>query len=346
MNKTAKRLKRCLRRESHPDWAQLDRRCRMELDDYKRTYAKHNIVEFCQDRYYIHIRRGAKVLAVAHLDSHGVRGDVTRVPLSNGDEVVYTERVDDRLGVYTVLDRLPDLGIAVDVLLTTGEETCVSTAENYANKVKEKHKYNWIVEFDRMGTDIVTYDYGGDGFDALLKSRGAKNVNCGMYSDIVDMEAMGVKAFNVGVGMQDYHSPYAHFFLGSYLSQIAWFRSFYDAMSKTKLPHTARPTIKWWNDDAHAGWGQPRWRPAQTTKAGGVKHYDYTKVRSDWEDDRSFDKPNKGEFWCDVCNGLTYLDKQGHCDRCGASVRRAAVTQRADGREEVELDGQFDGLPF
>ena len=64
--------------------------------------------------------KGAKILGVAHLDT---------VLTSNHFKVkkngrrVYNMQLDDRLGVYTMLDLLPQMGIEFDLLLTEGEET-------------------------------------------------------------------------------------------------------------------------------------------------------------------------------------------------------------------------------
>ncbi len=49
------------------------------------------------------------------------------------------------------------MGINVDVLLTTGEEMGQSSAAYFDPGEK---KYNWMFQFDRGGTDVVTYDYG------------------------------------------------------------------------------------------------------------------------------------------------------------------------------------------
>ena len=83
---------------------------------------------------YYHHDHGAKVLGVAHLDTV-----MNRTPRLR-DSVVIAPQLDDRLGVFCLLNLLPSMGITVDVLLTTGEERGRTTAANFYGS------YNWIVE--------------------------------------------------------------------------------------------------------------------------------------------------------------------------------------------------------
>ena len=40
--------------------------------------------------------------------------------------MVFAPQLDDRLGVWCLLNALPTMGVNLDVLLTTGEEICKS----------------------------------------------------------------------------------------------------------------------------------------------------------------------------------------------------------------------------
>src|SRR3954465_12674834 len=95
-------------------------------------------IVYCENtlNYAYRKTKGATVLAVAHCDF--VDCDSSHFFAKDG--IVWSSRLDDRLGVYTILDVLPMLGINVDVLLTDGEESCNSTARYF--DVKE-HDYKW-----------------------------------------------------------------------------------------------------------------------------------------------------------------------------------------------------------
>ena len=94
------------------------------------------------------------------------------------------------------------------MLLTVGEESGCSTAEHF----KPPKDYDWIIEFDRTGTDVVMYQYEDPECLERIEASGAATGR-GSYSDIACLEHCGVKAFNWGVGYRgDYHSEegYAH----------------------------------------------------------------------------------------------------------------------------------------
>jgi hypothetical protein len=187
---------------------------------------------------------GARILAVAHMDT--VQKDkyfgYLKLPQ---DSVIYSPYLDDRVGVYTILDLLPQLGIKCDVLLTTDEESCDSSAKLF----QTNKKYNWLVEFDRMGEDVVTYGMDSSEFTgALTKSK--FNIGMGSYSDISSMRTLGCCALNVGVGYHDCHSPNANMFVGEYVRNMKKFINFYH---NNKDTHYAFDSIsvsqQWWDED-------------------------------------------------------------------------------------------------
>jgi hypothetical protein len=106
------------------------------------------------ERCYFYKDNGSNTLAVAHLDTVQKRGWCELTQLSH-DTLVFSPKLDDRLGAYVILELLPKLGINVDVLLTTDEESSNSTAMEF----KTQKQYNWMVEFDRAGRDAVLYQY-------------------------------------------------------------------------------------------------------------------------------------------------------------------------------------------
>jgi hypothetical protein len=156
---------------------------------------------------------GAKVLGVAHLDSV-----MFRKPRFQGD-FVQCPQLDDRLGVWILLDALPKMNIPMDVLLTTGEESCRSTAQFF---MPDK-TYNWVVEFDRAGSDVVFYQY--EDFAPYWHDW---DIGIGSYSDICVMEHLGVLCANVGIGYHQQHTKKCWADLRETNRQIRQFARFYE----------------------------------------------------------------------------------------------------------------------
>lgn len=170
-----------------------------------------------QSNQHAHLDNGSDILAVAHLDTVQQCDHFQEVKLT-GETLIYNAKLDDRLGVYTILDLLPKLGINVDVLLTENEETGQSTARDF----KPEKQYNWIIEFDRMGTGAVLYQFNWD--DTVKEYF---KVHIGAFSDISDLGHLGCQAMNIGVGYHDCHSQRAYFVLEEYLEQIEAFARFH-----------------------------------------------------------------------------------------------------------------------
>jgi hypothetical protein len=217
--------------------------------------------------WYAYRDNGASVLAVAHLDTvvgHAARRCVFAETASG--TVCHSGALDDRLGAYTILHLLPALGINVDILLTTGEESGMSTAEFFeANADKE---YDWVIEFDRGGMDVVMYQYDDKETAELVRKSGAR-VGQGSFSDIAYLEHLEVKCFNWGTGYtgpgHNYHSARAHVWLDDYFLMVAYFLNFHADNAGVYLPHDARwarsgrrgsghwgsasGSGHWWDDD-------------------------------------------------------------------------------------------------
>lgn len=170
----------------------------------------------------------AKILAIAHVDFIG-SGVVHK---ANRREIVCSA-LDDRLGVYLALNMEGITGIPLDVILTDGEESGQSTARYISDAHLEK--YNWIVEFDRMNLEPVTY-----GFDCMvphLESLFAR-VGFGSYTDIVELENKSpVGAYNHGIGYQRQHSENCSVKVADVRQSIANFVTVYERLGDTKIEH-------------------------------------------------------------------------------------------------------------
>jgi hypothetical protein len=187
--------------------------------------------KYNRDRFYWYQDNGSKILAVAHLDTVQASREC-EVTSTAGGLLATSGALDDRLGAYVILEMLPALGIECDILLTTDEEMGASTAIEFDTE----KQYNWIIQFDRGGTDVVMYQYDTPELRALVGNAGAQ-VGHGSYSDIAVLDHLGCSAFNWGVGYQDYHSARAHAFLDDTFRMVARFCKFYRANAETFLPY-------------------------------------------------------------------------------------------------------------
>lgn len=218
--------------------SQINRHCRASIDSYR----KLGHCEDTADGPLIHIQNGGKILGVAHLDA--VAWDKPR--WNNGK--VYCRQLDDRLGVWVLLDLLPTLGCpAFDVLLTDSEECGRSTAQYFEGA---GYEYNWIFEFDRAGSDCVLYDYENDATTALVESYGWP-VETGMFSDICSLEHLGIKGFNFGTGYHGQHTTKCYADIAETVRNAKRFVAMANDYRLTPLPHTPTPSTygSWWNDD-------------------------------------------------------------------------------------------------
>ena len=202
------------------------------------------------ENYYLYGDRGSDILFVAHLDTvvaHKDRG--CRFVDSLYGPVVCSGALDDRLGAYVGLEMLPRLGLVHDILLTTGEESGCSTAELFDPGQHGKDGYNWVIEFDRGGTDVVMYQYEDYATACLVEASGAR-VEEGIYSDISYLEHLGVKCFNWGVGYREYHSTRGHAYLNDTFMMVAAYLRFHEANADTLLPHVPKPGWSRWSGEA------------------------------------------------------------------------------------------------
>ena len=188
-----------------------------------------------QPEDYYHFRdNGANVLAVAHLDTV-VRpaGRKPRFHATASGPAVVSGALDDRLGAYVILHLLPAMGVTCDWLLTVGEESGQSTAEQF----KPAKDYEHVIEFDRMGTDVVMYQYEDRASERLIEAAGAV-MGHGSFSDIAYLEHLGVKAFNWGVGYRgDYHSERGYAFLNDTFAMVAKYARFHEQNAGLAMPH-------------------------------------------------------------------------------------------------------------
>lgn len=228
-----------------------------------------------RERFYYYADNGSDVLAVAHLDHVQADGTCQVIDTAAGLMAV-SGALDDRLGVYVILELLPKLGITCDWLLTTDEELGASTADEFFSE----KDYNWIIEFDRGGTDVVMYDYETPELVELVEESGAR-VGSGSWSDICLLEHLGCAGINWGVGYQDYHGPRAHVWLEDTFRMVAYFLRFYKANSDTFLKHEAR---SWFSEPTNEDYG---WEPCGFNDADAERLREWLRNRAETVDEHS-----------------------------------------------------------
>ena len=104
-------------------------------------------------------------------------------------------------------------------MLTDHEETCKSTAQYHTCK-----NYNWIVEFDRAGTDFVTYGCANKDLKKELSKTWAEGV--GSFTDICFLPT-NAACFNLGIGYDKAHNKDSSVKISDIDKQLGFFRSFY-----------------------------------------------------------------------------------------------------------------------
>jgi len=219
---------------------------RRELKDLKRIL-RANINDFrtlpgavvteTPDGPMIYIDNGADVLAVAHLDVVMENNFTINYQKSDHPIVSNCPQLDDRLGVWVLLKLLPmlDSDMKYDILLTDSEEVGASTAA-YFNTEKQ---YRYIFEFDRAGTDLVTYQYSDDDWDRSVSA--ITKVGQGSFSDVSYLDHLCCKGMNIGVGYHGQHTRQCYANLADTV-KMAWaFLAWAKRNSDKSFPHD--PTI-------------------------------------------------------------------------------------------------------
>lgn len=176
---------------------------------------------------------------VAHADSVQSARFFTRE-----GNLVFSPSLDDRLGVAVAVDLLPLLGIDCDVLITDEEEFGNSSASSFV----PSHDYNWIAEFDRGGGGVVTYSYDNQAWEAALMGAGF-TIEMGLYSDICEMEGLGISAVNIGIGYEQYHSINSFADLSTMDANLKRFVKFHSKYAGKKFAHEERRAYRYPEND-------------------------------------------------------------------------------------------------
>ena len=221
-----RKLRRLIARKFSED--KLREYCDMSIPEV--FDALHGVTYGKPGEQYAYKRNGSDVLAVVHADTVQTKTKLTRAELTDG-LIFFSPVLDDRLGIYTIMELLPRLGINLDILVTENEEIGQSTAEDFA----PKKTYNWLVEFDRRGTGAVLYAYEDREWTNTVSDF--FDVKVGSVSDISYMESLGCKALNVVIGYYEEHALRSYFEFSEYIDQLVKFIAFCYRYKDTVFPH-------------------------------------------------------------------------------------------------------------
>lgn len=300
------------------------------------------------------VRRGAPVLGCVHLDfvdvAHKWGYDKKR-------QRVYTPRLDDRAGVFILLDVLPSLGIHLDLLLTDSEECGRSTAKRFvgwcdsAGGPGRPAGYNWLAQFDRRGKDAVCYDYRySDAWTAALKGAGF-DLGIGSFSDIAALYDLGLCGVNIGVGYHGEHTTHCYGDLGEMVLNLNNFRRFYASSSGVRFPFEASmrpvytaPAWRGWHEGDEYGYPvRPpvRYWPSRAERraatAAAAKDDEICQNcgdRTHWRD--------MGDVFCKECEWYLKLAGDDEESPADEAAQWAEYQKEIDKRELDYGDGFFD----
>lgn len=281
---------------------QLELRLTMSVEDFRSL----GDVKETPDGPVIHIDNGGSVLGVAHLD-----WVLWRKPSFSKDRhQVFCPQLDDRLGVWVILDLLPALyGIKYDVLLTDSEEVGKSTAKDFTESAKP---YNWLFQFDRRGTDTVLYEYDSPDNRKRLEACGL-TTSTGSYSDICYLSHLGVSGWNIGTGYYGEHSQACNAKLKETRENAHKFFRFFEAHKDTRIeapPYTPPSYSFYTGSSRNTGWD---WGDDY------FGYYDSPTYQKEKQDIlRAYNSPSRryDEDWSCECGCLNHWDAT-YCNECG-----------------------------
>jgi hypothetical protein len=298
---------------------QLKRTCLLTEREWKKLY-KGKLLGESASEHHIFIDNGASILAVAHLDT--VRDDThyCRVVTKTND-LVYNACLDDRLGAYLILYKLPELlgGKAFDILLTFNEESMMSTGFWF----EPPRQYNWMFQFDRRGNDVVLYQYGTSELRAALVKTGF-TIGVGSYSDIADMDGVGACGINFGCGYENAHAELSYADLHITKRQVRRFVAFYQANKRTHYKLNAPGTST-----------RRRHTTTYTYYTGGKGAI--VPYATDTVSGYRGKHDNQGWGECQICSEYGALDEDGFCRWCTKYYHVETPATKTDVDDAVDI---------
>lgn len=167
----------------------------------------------------------------------------------------YSIALDDRLGIACMVNAIRQKTFLGDcaMLICDEEEIGRSSAAIFDMDIFP----NFLVELDRRGTDVVSYEYDSVLLQSLLHSVDFQT-GSGSFSDICYLESLGVVGFNVGIGYHEEHSHQCYADLVDTFSQLQKLQKFVERFGDIRLEHEIyKPYDRpyWQEDTEYLDWG-------------------------------------------------------------------------------------------
>ena len=212
------------------DSKRLKHHCTIPMEKYFSDY--ENLVIESRGERYIFINNDSKILGVCHTDTVFPKSREYIRYNVQGDIFHFSPCLDDRLGIYAMMDFIPlNFGINLDFLLTENEEIGNSTAIFF----ESQKSYNWIVEFDRMGLNPVIYQFRGEKWENAIASQKLRIAH-GTFSDISELTHLGIMGINWGIGYNNAHSKLCNVRERDFIKSMMDFKRFYEVNQSITFP--------------------------------------------------------------------------------------------------------------
>lgn len=235
------------------------------------------------------------VLAVAHLDTVLDRPDL----YNREDYFVESPELDDRIGLSMIF-ALIDRGVwNPTILFCDDEEIGQSTAAQFIDAWYagdcDIPDINWIVEFDRMGLDCVTYEYRCPVWQHMVDIFAPDGLGVGSFTDICELEELGVSGVNWATGYHRQHTKHCYTSLIDTEQALSAFADFFRYNVSHRYEHRMR---------TYQASFESSWSPADVDKYRGFS------IRDNPLEDAAVDVK------CDICGQWVSEDEAEDYDQC------------------------------
>jgi hypothetical protein len=286
------------------DYQRLKETCSRSIESFE----KEGEVFDTPSGKLVYIDQGSDILAIAHRDFVCPSQHFEVVTIM-GVRYILNGQLDDRLGIYTILYHLPQMGIKYDILLTENEETGNSSAQDFI----PRKTYKWMFQFDRRTDDVVHYQYFNREMEMRLKKAGWNTYLHGSGSDISKMSHVGCIGINIGTGYSDEHTAWCKMNVDMWYAQVRKFSGLYADIKDETFPYVMPHPVVYQKKITTI---KPPKRKCRNCKKKTSDDSDYCLkcMKIEAEELELFVKT--GEAKCILCNKTAKIYSRGACAKC------------------------------
>lgn len=287
--------------------------------------------------------RGNPILGVGHLDT--VQQE--RVFKHEGNKF-FAPQLDDRLGVYLLLEVLPSMGFDFDLLLTDSEEVGQSTAQYYQYYTNAAKSYNWMLEIDRFGaSDAALYQYYNKYLADLIRTVDLSPSN-GSNTDIAYLDGIGISGVNFSCAYQQNHSMNAYVDLVKLDGIIPKIIDFIVKYQHTRIPFKPDPipvttSYSYYSSRIVSNYNDGKEKSKYNSYYSNYDVHDISTGCSVCDSDNC-----TGLDDCVICGGKfhnsTYVHNFGVCRRCLSNVFDDLVKEDLDAVVGNDIDKAISSI--